>query len=176
MYRKEWIIKRRDRICTGIPIYICVILCIMINIIIWFIDLLSLSSTLPDLSLTAFWAAARWGTAAMKTAAMIIAAAGGHRGRSRVAIWLRWCDYVVVPGHRGDVLRGVSGGSGGGSSECSRPVAPRARSISCRRRAAAAGHAYPTTVNTTPPLGICGAWASPPSFPRQQWQRGCRGL
>jgi len=43
-------------------------------------------STLPDLSLTAFWAAARWGTAVMTTAAMIIAAAGGHRGGRRVAI------------------------------------------------------------------------------------------
>jgi len=59
------------------------------------------------------------------------------------------------------VLRGVSGGGGGGVSEGSRPVAPRARSISCRRRAEAAGHAYPATVNATPPLGICGACTSP---------------
>lgn len=57
----------------------------MINIKL-FINLILIPSTLPDLSLTAFWAAARWGTAVITTAAMIIAAAGGHRGGRRVAI------------------------------------------------------------------------------------------
>lgn len=64
--------------------------------------------TLPDLSLTAFWAAARCGTTAMTTAAMITAAAGGHRDRRRVAIWLRWCDYAVVPGHWADAYFAAS--------------------------------------------------------------------
>lgn len=165
----------------------------------------ALTFTVPDLSLTAFWAPVRWAcvTAACVTmttaAATMYAAAGGHRaGRRAIAIRLRQllqrpCDYDDddrVPGHS----------AGFGRQYCAAATAniiiiiimyrraPRFVPTSCAACAAAfdkplppppeppcAFWPRPPAVSATPLRGNCGARTSPAAVDRSSATAGGGG-